>query len=166
MAQPERKRIIIDMPSDSTRYARLYSYMMKSPDGVKKKVLDACDIQYYPFALIETSAVKHSEILEESILSVGRLYLQIQAIVGKLRAVGIQPTPEMLAIVQAGIGGHSISIPPSPISIQPQPTEAIISSSSHNIEIEEDDDDWEPSAAELAYMQTSEAIDSGLTTNG
>jgi hypothetical protein len=164
MAQSERKRIIIDIPSDNTRYSRLYNHMMKSPDGVKKKVLDACDIQYYPFALIDSSAVKHSEVLEESILSVGRLYLQIQAIVGKLRAVGIQPTPEMLAIVQAGISGHSI--PAASLTIQPQTTEAVTSPSSHDIEDDENDDDWIPSPEELAYMQTSAEIDSGLKPNG
>lgn len=161
MTTPERKRIIIDIPSDSLRYSRLYSHMANSPDGLKKKILDACDIQYYPFALIDSKA-EQSEILDESIVSVGRLHIQIQVIVNKLRSLGIQPTPEMLTLVQAGDSNQSMPAMPSnrfqaATSPTTPSTQVVITESS--AESNEDDDDWAPTEAELAYLKKSQAMD-------
>lgn len=156
MAQSERKRIIIDIPYDNLRYSRLYSHMIKSPDGIKKKILDACDIQYYSFALADINVDK-SEILDESIVSVGRLHVQIQAIVGKLRSLGIQPTPEMLALAQAW-GSNNYT--PAAIPTNP-PLSTPITNLKDNSGIDDwdEEDDWTPTEAELAYLKKSQDMD-------
>jgi hypothetical protein len=142
MAKIERLRIGIDIIPDDPRYAADYEHMASSPDGITRKVLEACHSYYYPIALMEKSA-DPSEILKAATLSVNHLHHQIQLIVGLLQASGIQPTP--LTLAQAGMAPsfHSLSPPAQPLAILPE---------------NENTDEWsipELSPAELAYQAQS-----------
>jgi hypothetical protein len=166
MSNSRRQRICIDISPTDLSNSDLFQFMSNSRQGVRARVLAACENYYYPLALLESGATRE-DVLNAAMNAVNQLHLQMQAIVDRIQQQGIEPTPLMLT--KAGLAYHEVSSPPIYTK-----TTTVVSEGNHKcLDTErldvEDEDDWgeDPPIPEsrLAMIKESEK-EMGIGSDG
>jgi hypothetical protein len=157
MTRSDRKRISLEIMPNDFHNLTMYSYLERvQGKGVRNEIFKACDMCYYPLALIEAGA-RAVDIRNSAIEAINHLHCQIQVILDRLESEGIQSTSGMLSKARVT---EYIAESNTPMASQISPS---FKSST------DEDDDWDIpplSEAELALVRESEDELGGRFNNG